>query len=64
MRLYLFAYIITLETTGANFQGNRGSPELGLYLNQVGFPGPAGMIFGMTDLITRNCVFSANIAGP
>ena len=62
--LYLFGNIIALETTCADFKGNGGSPEFCLYLDQVGFPGSAGTIFGMTDLVTRNRVFSANIASP
>ena len=62
--LYFFGYIIALETAGADFEGNGGSPEFCLYLDQVWFPGPAGMILGMADLVTGHGVFSANIAGP
>ena len=63
-KLYFFGNIIALETTGADFKGNGGSPEFCLYLDQVGFPGPAGMVLRVADLIARNGVFSANIAGP
>ena len=62
--LHLFGNVIAFETAGANFQGNGGSPQFGLYLYQVGFPGPAGMVLRMADLIASDCVFSANIASP
>ena len=60
--LYFFRNIIALETAGANFQCYGASPKIGFYLYQIGFPGPAGVVFGVADLISGNCVFSANIA--
>jgi len=64
IKLYFLGDIIAFEAASADFQGNGGTSQFGLYVDQVGFPGTAGMIFGMADLITRDGVFSANIASP
>jgi len=64
LSLYFLGNIIAFETAGTDFKGNGGSPDFCLYLDQVGLPGPAGMIFGMADLVSGHGVFSANIAGP
>jgi len=56
--------IVAFEATGADLQGNGGSPEFGLNLYQVRFPGPAGTVLCMADLIAGDCVLSADIASP
>ena len=64
VKLYFLGNIIALEAAGTDLKGNRGSPEFGLYINQVRFPCSAGMVLGMADLVTCHGVFSANIASP
>ena len=63
-KLNFLGNIIALETAGTDFEGNSSSAEFGLYLDQIGFPGSAGMILGMAYLIAGHCMFSANITSP
>ncbi len=62
--LHFFGYIVALKTAGAHLKRNGSTLNFCLYLNQVGFPGTAAMIFGMADLISSDRVFSADIASP
>jgi hypothetical protein len=62
--LDFFGDKIAFQTAGADFQRYGGAPQLGFYLNQIGFPGAAGMVFRVAHRIAGNRMFSANIADP
>jgi hypothetical protein len=55
---------ITLQTAGANLQGDGRPPYIGFYLFQIRLPGAAGVIFRMAHRIPGDRVLSANIASP
>jgi hypothetical protein len=55
---------VALKTAGADLQGKRSPPNLGLYFNQIRLPDPPGPVLGMTHLVAGNRMFSANITGP
>lgn len=62
--LYFFCNKVAFQTTRTDLYRKGCSLNLGFYFNKVGFPGPTGTVFGMTDIITGNRVLSANIASP
>jgi hypothetical protein len=59
-----FCYKIAFQAAGADFKGNRGSPDFSLYLDEVRFPGAAAVVLGMAYRVSANRVFAANIASP
>jgi hypothetical protein len=62
--LNFFGDKITFQAAGADFQGYGGTPQLGFYLDQIGLPGTAGVVFRVAHRIAGNRMFSAYIAGP
>ena len=62
--LYFFCDVITLQAAGTYLQCNGSTAKFGLYFNQIRFPGSAGMVLGMANLIASDGVFPANIASP
>jgi hypothetical protein len=62
--LNFFGDKVAFEASGADLKGKSSALYLGLDLNQVRFPGTAGMVLGMAHRIAGYGVFSANIAGP
>jgi hypothetical protein len=59
-----FCYKIAFQAAGADFKGNRGSPDFSLYLDEIRFPGAAAAVFGMAYRVSANRMFTANIASP
>lgn len=61
--LYLLGDVVALQAAGAELDRDRRALDFGLDLDQVGLPGPPAVVLGVADLVARNRVFSANIAG-
>jgi hypothetical protein len=62
--LYFFGDIIASQAPGAQLDGYRGAVNLGLHLLEVGLKDAAGPVFRVAHPVSRNGMFSANIAGP
>lgn len=55
---------VGLEATGADFYALDRAIDLSFHSKEVGLPSPAGPVLGVTHLISKDGVFSANIAFP
>ena len=62
--LDFFGDKVAFEAAGAYFYRKSSALNLGFYLNQIGFPGPPGAVFGVANLIAGHCMFSAQITSP
>jgi hypothetical protein len=62
--LYFFGDIVAFEAAGTDLQRQGSSLDFGLNLHQIGFPNPAGTVFGVAYSVAGYRMLSANIASP